>query len=351
LVDQYLKYTYPYSLEERIQRIQREVKKRNLDGLVHYTQSFCFHQTEHAMLKSALDIPVLQLEGHEPNQLDGRSRTRLGAFLESFSKKKGNTMNSKICAGLDIGSRSVKVVLSKNGKITKFSRPTSEFYRAFLTAEEKSFSRSFLMDIFPELAGVEQLTVTGYGREKVNWPGAKEITEVLAHALGAMDSSGLADFILVDIGGQDTKIIRVEGGCLTDFELNDRCAAGSGRFMENMAAILNLTMDELDSYDVEPVHLDATCATFGETELVGQILSGASLPALATGVIQAVYERLLPVVRRMEGQNLLLSGGGARIKRLAKLFESGTGMKVITLKEPQYTGALGCLHNSLQQLA
>ncbi|MCD6309779.1 MAG: 2-hydroxyacyl-CoA dehydratase, partial [Candidatus Eremiobacteraeota bacterium] len=84
LVDQYLKYTYPYSIQDRIKDINTEIKRRNIVGLIHYVQSFCHHQIEDIVLRKNVKIPVLTLEGDRPGPLDMRSRLRLEAFIETL---------------------------------------------------------------------------------------------------------------------------------------------------------------------------------------------------------------------------------------------------------------------------
>lgn len=345
LLDQYMNYTYPYALDLRLERIRREAARRNLDGLVHYSQSFCFHRTEHEFFAERLGLPVVLVEGHDPGPVDPRTRTRLHAFLESFRPARRGAGRKRTLAGLDLGSRNVKLVVeSADGARAAVSRPTPAFYRAFLAAGSGAFDRAFLRSVFPELPADARLAVTGYGRDRAEWPGIARITELSAHALGAREALGLDDFTLVDIGGQDTKVVTVERGRVTRFELNDRCAAGSGRFLENMAAILGLSVEELAQSSGEPEPLDATCATFGETELVGKILAGVPLARLAAGVVQAVFDRLSPVVARLARGPVALSGGGARCARLVDLFRERFG-DARRVPDPEFNGARGCVRH------
>ena len=121
---------------------------------------------------------------------------------------------------------------------------------------------------------------TGYGRNTLNLKGVRVVSEIRAHVSGALFQTGLRDFTLLDMGGQDTKVALVRNGRLQDFVMNDKCAASSGRYLENMAAILEVDLKELSSYWEEPVRLDATCGIFGESELIGQILRGHSVARL-----------------------------------------------------------------------
>lgn len=344
LIDQYLRYTYPYALSLRLERIRREAKRRNLDGFVHYSQAFCFHRTEHEFFAERLGLPLVLVEGHEPGPVDPRTRTRMQAFLESFRPRARRAAKPRAVAGLDLGSRNIKLAVEADGTVTQAALPTPRFYRAFLDRDARAFDAEFLSALFPALPRDAALCVTGYGRDRVEWPGVARITELSAHALGAAATLALGDFTLVDIGGQDTKVVAVRDGRVERFELNDRCAAGSGRFLENMAAILGLSVEELSTACGEPEPLDATCATFGETELVGKILAGVPLARLAAGVVRSVFDRLAPVVERLHGGPVILSGGGARCTRLVDLFRERFG-DARTVPDPEFNGARGCLRH------
>jgi predicted CoA-substrate-specific enzyme activase len=144
------------------------------------------------------------------------------------------------------------------------------------------------------------------------------------------------------MGGQDTKVAQVRDGRLTDFVMNDKCAASSGRYLENMAAVLEVSLSELSSHWEEPVKLDATCGIFGESELIGQILRGYPLERLCAGVNQTLVKRVLPMLRRFPSDRLVLTGGVALNKALATLLERETGLQIIVPPHPQHNGAIGC---------
>jgi predicted CoA-substrate-specific enzyme activase len=137
-------------------------------------------------------------------------------------------------------------------------------------------------------------------------------------------------------------VILVRDGKVADFITNDRCAASSGRYLENMAAVLDISLEELSRYDQDPAEINATCAIFGETELVARIVEGYALPQLAAGVNYALYHRLAPLLKRMDSDLLVLSGGVALNKALADILARETGRQVLRLPDPQYNGAIGC---------
>jgi len=242
--------------------------------------------------------------------------------------------------GIDLGSRKVKIVQMVQDQVLKKEMfDTIDFYRRFGLVGEGRLNLKLEELGFDE---EEMLVATGYGKLAVTVSGAQPIPEIQAHVLGACFSTGLSDFTLVDIGGQDTKVIQVRNGTVIDFLTNDRCAAGSGRYLEHMAGILGMTIEELSQYDEEPVHLNSTCAIFGETEIIGHIVTGAPVASLAAGVNYAVYRKLAPMLRKLSSETLVLSGGGASNQALRRIIARETGCQVVEVQEPQYNGAVGC---------
>ena len=116
--------------------------------------------------------------------------------------------------------------------------------------------------------------------------------------LGARYLTGLDDFILLEMGGQDTKVLYVKDGRVFDFVTNDRCAAGTGRYLENMARFLKIPLRDFSGYQQEPVAISQTCAIFGESELIGHLLEGVPLASLAAGINASVSRRALTMMHR-----------------------------------------------------
>ena len=137
-------------------------------------------------------------------------------------------------------------------------------------------------------------------------------------------------------------IRRGEGGRLTDFVMNDKCAASSGRYLENMAAVLEVSLSELSSYSEEPIPLDATCGIFGESELIGQILRGHPLSRLCAGVNLTLVKRVLPMLKRFPSPTLVITGGVALNGAMVELLTASCGMEVVVPEHPQHNGAIGC---------
>lgn len=247
--------------------------------------------------------------------------------------------------GIDLGSRKVKFSLIDEGQVLRLADyDTLGFYKRFgrIVDEELTFDLAgtgiFAAD---ELAGAS-IVVTGYGRNTLNLGGVKVVSEIRAHVAGALFQTGLKDFTMLDLGGQDTKVVLVRNGRLDDFVMNDKCAASSGRYLENMASILEVSLDELSSHWEDPVSLDATCGIFGESELIGQILRGHSIARLCAGVNQTLVKRVMPMLKRFPSLCLVVTGGVARDRALIKLLENETGQPVIVPEHPQHNGAIGC---------
>jgi (R)-2-hydroxyacyl-CoA dehydratese activating ATPase len=253
----------------------------------------------------------------------------------------GNTLK----IGIDLGSRKAKFALMQDGKILRLADlDTIAFYKKYgsIVNDELSLDLKGSGIFTAEELAAADITVTGYGRNSINLHGARVISEIKAHVAGARTQTGLADFTMLDMGGQDTKVAHVVSGKLTDFVMNDKCAASSGRYLENMAAVLEVTLEELSSHAQNPIPLDATCGIFGESELIGQILRGHSVSALCAGVNLTLVKRVMPMLKRFHSDTLVITGGVALNGAMIKLLSADCGMTVIVPEHPQHNGAIGC---------
>lgn len=241
--------------------------------------------------------------------------------------------------GIDLGSRSVKIVQMQAGEIVRQAvYDTISFYKEF-----GSTGKGGLKLNLPGLGfDNDKLVATGYGKITVQIEGAVHLPEIQAHAIGAVFQSGLADFTLLDIGGQDTKVIKIRDSRVVDFITNDRCAASSGRYMENMASVLGIELAELSQYSENPVELNSTCAIFGETEIIGRIIEGYSIPQLAAGVNYSLYRRFANYLRKLQSHIILVSGGVAENEAVLEIIGQETNTKVRKIPQPQLNGAIGC---------
>ncbi len=190
------------------------------------------------------------------------------------------------------------------------------------------------------LAPPEALVATGYGKNllKAHFP---TVTEIRAHFLGARFVTGLDHFILLEMGGQDTKVLYVREGRVFDFLTNDRCAAGTGRYLENMARFLKMPLTEFAGCWEDPVDISQTCAIFGETELVGHLLEGVEPARIAAGVNASVARRALAMLRRYRCPTLVFVGGVAKNRAVVKFLGDQGDFQVRVPPYPQFNGALG----------
>ncbi len=241
--------------------------------------------------------------------------------------------------GIDLGSREVKIVLmDKNSIIHKQKIGTMTFYKNYCLYKNGKLEVDIKsLGISEEVVAVS----TGYGRNNTDISKFRQITEIKAHVYGAIYQTGLKEFILLDVGGQDVKVIKVEKGLITDLEMNDKCAASCGRYLENMSGVLEIPLEKLTEYFEVPVELNSTCSVFSESELIGKIAEGVSMERLCAGVNYSLYRKLRPLLFKFKGKKLIMSGGVAKSKSLAYYLTKDFD-EIIMLKEPQFNGAIGC---------
>ncbi|MGI1657737.1 MAG: acyl-CoA dehydratase activase [Desulfitobacterium sp.] len=259
-----------------------------------------------------------------------------------------------LVCGIDLGSRSVKIAVMECGlagdipQVRRLDRlDTIKFYREYGRKVQGKLVVDFEALGLPE---VDSIVSTGYGRNTLEVAGGETIPELKAHVKGAMFQTGLEDFTLVDLGGQDSKIIKVKKGRMLDFQTNDKCAASSGRYLENMAHVLGMSLEELGEHAVDPVILNSTCAVFGESELIGKIVEGEPLSRLAAGVNETIVKRILPLLRTYTSEVIVFTGGVAHNKAIRELLGEGTGKEIVVPKEPQFNGAIGCAVYGFEEL-
>ncbi|MDR0527462.1 MAG: acyl-CoA dehydratase activase [Spirochaetaceae bacterium] len=264
---------------------------------------------------------------------------------------------SSYAAGIDCGSAFCKGALlrkaaAENGagliNIEKlFTTPSG-----WNIQESAAKTLNALYSAMPESAPHPFITATGYGRERV--PNCeKTITEISAHAAGAeFLCRGLRT--LVDIGGQDCKVIIVEAGKVLEFQMNDKCAAGSGRFLEAVAARLgagaysdgrceigNCKMEELLAFE-KSAALNSVCVVFAESEITAMIARGVPREAILGGVADAMAARIAALAARLPiNEPACLSGGLAESAGIARALSRALGLGVQTLKNGAYAGAIG----------
>ncbi|MBU3183023.1 acyl-CoA dehydratase activase [Clostridium psychrophilum] len=240
--------------------------------------------------------------------------------------------------GIDLGSREVKIVLMKDNTIIHSMKvSTINFYRNYCKYDGKIIVDLDKLDI----KQIDRAVSTGYGKNNTDLALFTPINEIKAHVYGAFYQTDLKDFILLDVGGQDVKVVKVEKGITTDLELNEKCAASCGRYLENMANVLEVSLDEMSKHFKNPIELNSTCAVFSESELIGKIAEGISIESLCSSVNYSLYKRLQPLLSRFKGKKLVLTGGVASNVAINR-FLSNDYEEIISIKDPQLNGAIGC---------
>ena len=243
--------------------------------------------------------------------------------------------------GIDLGSRNVKIALMNDeGKISFFIFDTIKFYRKHGKLTQGKLQVN--LDKLLKVSHINNVVATGYGRQTIDLANALNIPEIKAHVTGAIYATGLEDFTLLDLGGQDSKVALVRGGRMVDFQTNDKCAASTGRYLENMAGVLDMTLFELSKHHADPVNLTSTCAIFGESELIGRIVEGYAPTSLAAGVNHSIFKRIRPMLQQILSPVIVFTGGVAASVALKEIIGNELEVKVVVPPMHQYTGAIGC---------
>lgn len=240
--------------------------------------------------------------------------------------------------GIDIGSTASKVVvLDQEKMVAHFVIPTG--WNSKDTAKEIARRLDEMgMPVNEEM----KVIATGYGRISVEYA-QKVITEITCHGRGGYALIG-EDCTIVDIGGQDTKAITVEKGVSTNFLMNDKCAAGTGKFLEIMANRLNVTLEEMFELASKgkPLAISAMCTVFAESEVISHIGAGESREDIAAGVVDSVVNRVAGLVSRhaVRGK-VVLTGGLCECAYLIQRLSQKIGREIHTDPLGRYAGALG----------
>ncbi|MBC8448604.1 MAG: 2-hydroxyglutaryl-CoA dehydratase [Chloroflexi bacterium] len=244
-------------------------------------------------------------------------------------------------AGVDVGAITAKAALLDDSRLVASAVMAAGYNRA--EAAQQVLAQA-LQQAGLERANVARLVATGYGRVQV--PHAdRTVTEITCHGRGA---HWLCPDVrtVIDIGGQDSKGIAVSAaGKVVDFVMNDKCAAGTGRFLEIMAHALEEDMDrfgELALCASRRVTISSTCTVFAESEIVTHIAAGVPKPEIIAGIHEAIAARIVSMVARIPVQDVvMLSGGVARNTGVARMLEEKLGRSIVVLPEAQVTGAIG----------
>ncbi len=239
--------------------------------------------------------------------------------------------------GIDIGSTASKVAL-QGEKEMYFVLPTGwSSKETTQTIKEKLLSEG--VDVHAD--GVK-VVATGYGRAAVGFADYV-ITEITCHARGGREMAG-DSCAIIDVGGQDTKVIIVENGTVQDFLMNDKCSAGTGKFLEIMANRLGVALQEL--FDMAQagtaLPISSLCTVFAESEVINYIGEGSKREDIAAGVVDSVAAKVAQLGRKKDlPEKVILTGGLSHSTYFTKILSEKIGQKVEPTENGRYAGALG----------
>jgi predicted CoA-substrate-specific enzyme activase len=243
-------------------------------------------------------------------------------------------------AGIDVGSTMTKAVILNEGIITSIIGPTGPEQRRLANkVMEEALNKAAI-----SFQTITYIVSTGYGR--VNVPFAdKQYTEITCHAKGVIRLFPNAKTI-IDIGGQDVKGIKIDStGKIIDFVMNDKCAAGSGRFIEVIADTLGVPLDKVGDLSLQgknPAKISNICTIWAQQEVAASLAKGMPISDLLAGVHHSLADRICRMVNRMRVEDaVIVTGGGAKNRGLLKALFEQLGHEILVPEEPLITGALG----------
>jgi (R)-2-hydroxyacyl-CoA dehydratese activating ATPase len=260
----------------------------------------------------------------------------------------------RIAAGVDVGSTQTKAVLAgANGEGVKIlARSLIDTGANVRKAAERAF------DECCRAAGVTQAEVgfvvgTGYGRYNISF-GNTQMTEISCHARGAHFLCP-GTRTVIDMGGQDAKAIGVgPAGEVLDFVMNDKCAAGTGRFLANAAEVMGVGLDEIGPLSLRgtrPVKIATVCTVFVESDILSYLSQGKRPEDIMQGVHLAIAKRTLSLARRINIEPLItMTGGVTRNVGMVNALETVLGQKVVVSPDAQFMGAVGAALFALEKL-
>jgi len=246
-----------------------------------------------------------------------------------------------ITVGIDVGSITTKAVVLRDGKIiAEKIAPTGYQPQA---AAEMVFAEVLSAAMLPA-DDVTTVVATGYGRSRVSFAG-RSVTEISCHAAGANFLSPAVRSV-IDIGGQDSKALVMDAtGRVKDFAMNDKCAAGTGRFLEVMAGALGVGLDAFGPISLTseaPAVISSLCTVFAESEVISLISKGARRRDIIAGIHAAVAARVVAMAVRIGlTPPVMMTGGVAKNIGVVKAIEARIGSSVIVSAKAQLTGAIG----------
>lgn len=367
--------------------------KKELAGIVYHSIRFCdYYSYEYAQLRRESDLPMLKIESDYTSQSEGQLSTRLDAFGESlkalqnesvtshkstlpeethrmsekkssgFIKKlfrknepapqKSNTKDSTVA---DVADESLNVYIGiDSGSTTTNGAAIDDNGHLLASSIVRTGARAGdaarrVYDNLKEQLGanasrIQKVVATGYGRDHIDFADAVK-TEISCHARGAHFTDPSARTI-IDIGGQDSKVICLdEDGNVMNFVMNDKCAAGTGRFLEMMAHTLEMSLDEMGEKGLtwkKDLTITSTCTVFAESEVVSLVAENSDTNDIIHALDKSVAKKTRSMVKRVQGKApYMMTGGVAKNKGVVKELERDLGAPLAVMEHPDLIGAIG----------
>ena len=345
------------------------VGERGQQGVVYHTMKFCdYYGFEYGALAEKDEIPMVKIETDGTSQSEGQLRTRLEAFGETLRARGGAAhqvqpaptasgvapVGPKAAAyvmGVDSGSTSTDVVIMDADKhiVATAIVPTgARAADAAARAMDEALSQAGIA-----ASDVALRVSTGYGRDNIEGMDSS-VTEITCHARGAHYLAPDARSV-IDIGGQDSKVIHLNAnGSVAGFVMNDKCAAGTGRFMEAMARVLEMDLDEFCRRGLEwrhEVRITSMCTVFAESEVVSLVAANTPTPDVIHGLDVSVARKTATLASRVGAEPpYLMTGGVAQNEGVVRALSEVLKAPVATHEDSQLCGAIGAALIGLQSL-
>lgn len=359
----YLLSLLPCMRMSNSQKRQAELSKikDSLVGIIYHTVKFCdAYSYDYAKIKNSVNIPILKIETDYSKQCEGQIKTRVDAFIETIQPnnitKKSNISTSSVggdtyVLGIDSGSTSTNaVIMDRDMKIKGFSIVS--------TGPQSSIGAQKAYDEVLKTTSISKdqikyIVATGYGR--VSIPFSNEtVTEISCHAKGAFYFNKDIRTI-IDIGGQDSKVIRLDDdGNVKDFAMNDKCAAGTGRFLDMMSRTLEIPLDKMgieSQKSKKEISITSMCTVFAESEVVSLIAKNVEIPDILNGLNNSISSKTYSLIERIGKKGCYaMTGGVAKNIGVVKALENKIGEKIFIPQEPQIVGAVGAALIALEHI-
>jgi len=249
-------------------------------------------------------------------------------------------MDTIYTLGIDVGSTASKCVILKDGKeiISKSLIPVGTG-----TSGPSRAISNVLDNVNMKKEDMAYILATGYGRNSIDWVD-QQMSELSCHARGAYFVFPDVHTV-IDIGGQDVKVIQIENGAMVNFQMNDKCAAGTGRFLDVMARVLEVNVKDLGmlaAQSTKRVAISSTCTVFAESEVISQLAQGSDKCDIINGIHHSVAARVVGLAHRVGVRDkVVMTGGVAQNSGVVSALQEELGHQVYTTPLAQYIGALG----------